>query len=132
MFHLNAAVPTFAKEDRDAMTASSATHAPATKKRWALEYDAKHTDPDAAVQRVQSGHRVYVHPGCAAPIPLLDALCRRAMVTTRADVRWVVTEYGSVNLFGLNVRQRARALIELAHPEFREEPARAAYERHLL
>ena len=54
------------------------------------------------------------------------------VVTTRADVRWVVTEYGAVNLFGLNVRQRARALIHLAHPSFREQLERAAFERHLL
>ena len=40
---------------------------------------------------------------------------------TRADVRWICTEYGMVNLFGLNRRQRAKALIELAHPDFREE-----------
>ena len=40
---------------------------------------------------------------------------------TRADVRWVCTEFGMVNLFGMNRRQRAKALIELAHPDFREE-----------
>ena len=54
------------------------------------------------------------------------------VVTTRADVRWVVTEFGAANLFGLNVRQRTRALIQLAHPRFREELERAAEGRHLL
>ena len=54
------------------------------------------------------------------------------VVTTRADVRWIVTEYGAVNLFGLNVRRRARALIDIAHPKFREELARAAEARRLL
>jgi len=43
------------------------------------------------------------------------------VVDTRGDVHWVVTEYGMVNLFGLNRRQRAKALIELARPEFREQ-----------
>lgn len=41
------------------------------------------------------------------------------ITTTRADVHWVATEYGIVNLFGKSRRQRARALIELAHPNFR-------------
>jgi acyl-CoA hydrolase len=41
------------------------------------------------------------------------------VTTTRADVHWVATEHGIVNLFGLNIRQRAKALIELAHPDFR-------------
>jgi 4-hydroxybutyrate CoA-transferase len=54
------------------------------------------------------------------------------VVTTRADVHWVVTEFGAVNLFGLNVRKRARALIDIAHPDFREELERAARERRLL
>jgi acetyl-CoA hydrolase len=42
------------------------------------------------------------------------------ITTTRADVRWVATEYGIANLWGLNRRERAKALIELAHPDFRE------------
>ncbi|MDR3763691.1 MAG: acetyl-CoA hydrolase/transferase C-terminal domain-containing protein [Acidobacteriota bacterium] len=42
------------------------------------------------------------------------------VVTTRADVHYVATEYGVVNLHGKNVRQRAEALIEIAHPRFRE------------
>jgi len=54
------------------------------------------------------------------------------VVTSRADVHWVVTEYGVVNLFGKNLRQRAEALIGIAHPGFREELERAAKERKLL
>lgn len=41
------------------------------------------------------------------------------VVTTRGDVHWVVTEWGAVNLHGLTVRERAMALISLAHPRFR-------------
>lgn len=43
------------------------------------------------------------------------------VVTTRADMHYVVTEYGVAYLHGKNVRQRAEALIEIAHPKFREE-----------
>ena len=43
------------------------------------------------------------------------------VVTTRADVHYVVTEYGVAYLHGKNLRQRAEALIEIAHPKFREE-----------
>ena len=42
------------------------------------------------------------------------------VVTTRGHIHWVVTEYGSVNLFGMNMEQRAQALISIAHPEDRE------------
>jgi acyl-CoA hydrolase len=41
------------------------------------------------------------------------------ITTTRADVHWVATEYGIVDLFGKSRQERARALIELAHPDFR-------------
>ncbi|QQS40970.1 MAG: acetyl-CoA hydrolase/transferase family protein [Acidobacteriota bacterium] len=51
------------------------------------------------------------------------------VVTTRAHVHYVVTEYGSVNLYGLGLRQRAKALIGIAHPDHREELERAALER---
>ena len=51
------------------------------------------------------------------------------VVTTRGHVHWVVTEYGLVNLFGKNMKQRAKALINIAHPDHREELERAYYER---
>lgn len=38
------------------------------------------------------------------------------VVTTRAHVHWVVTEYGAVNLFGKPIRERVKALISIAHP----------------
>jgi acyl-CoA hydrolase len=43
------------------------------------------------------------------------------VVTTRGHVRWVVTEYGAVNLFGKGLRERAELLIGIAHPDFRPE-----------
>jgi len=51
------------------------------------------------------------------------------VVTTRAHVHWVVTEYGTAYLFGRNLRQRAEALIAVAHPDHREALARAARDR---
>jgi len=54
------------------------------------------------------------------------------VVTSRADVHWVVTEHGVANLFGKNLRQRAEALIGIADPTCREELLRAAKERKLL
>jgi acyl-CoA hydrolase len=54
------------------------------------------------------------------------------VVTTRGHVHWVVTEYGSVNLFGLSLRRRAEALIALAHPDARGDLRRAfARTRHV-
>jgi 4-hydroxybutyrate CoA-transferase len=47
-------------------------------------------------------------------------------------VRFVVTEYGVADLYGKNIRQRARALINVAHPEFREELERQAKELKYL
>ena len=54
------------------------------------------------------------------------------VVTTRGHVHWVVTEYGAVNLLGLTLRQRAAALIGIAHPDTREELRRDfAQTRHV-
>ena len=43
------------------------------------------------------------------------------VVTTRGHVHWVVTEHGRANLHGKTLRERARALIDIAHPDFRAE-----------
>lgn len=51
------------------------------------------------------------------------------VVTTRGHVHWVVTEYGMVNLFGRSLKQRAKALIEIAHPDHREVLDRAYFSR---
>lgn len=51
------------------------------------------------------------------------------VVTTRGHIHYVVTEYGVACLFGMNLRQRARALIELAHPDDREMLDKACHER---
>jgi acyl-CoA hydrolase len=51
------------------------------------------------------------------------------VVTTRAHVHYVVTEFGVAYLFGKNFRQRAKALISIAHPDDRESLERACVER---
>jgi acyl-CoA hydrolase len=64
---------------------------------------------------------------------IVDALAEGSgVVTSRADVQYVVTEYGVANLFGKSLRERALALIECAHPDFREELRQAARARKLL
>lgn len=51
------------------------------------------------------------------------------VVTTRAHVHYVITEYGIAYLHAKNLRERAKALIEIAHPEHRERLEREASER---
>jgi acetyl-CoA hydrolase len=50
------------------------------------------------------------------------------VVTTRNDVHYVVTEYGVASLYGRTIRQRAKELIGIAHPRFRDELTAAAHE----
>lgn len=54
------------------------------------------------------------------------------VTTPRTDTMYVVTEYGLVNLKGKSVAERAKALISIAHPDFREELARGAREKNLV
>lgn len=51
------------------------------------------------------------------------------VVTTRGHIHYVVTEYGIAHLYGKNLRQRAKALIDIAHPDDREMLERACVER---
>ncbi|MGD8554123.1 MAG: acetyl-CoA hydrolase/transferase C-terminal domain-containing protein [Anaerolineales bacterium] len=54
------------------------------------------------------------------------------VVTTRNHVHYVATEYGVANLYGKTIRQRARSLIDIAHPDFREQLEREASEHKYL
>lgn len=51
------------------------------------------------------------------------------IVTSRGDVRYVVTEYGIADLWGKNIRERATSLIAIAHPDFRAELTASAKQR---
>jgi acyl-CoA hydrolase len=60
-----------------------------------------------------------------APVLSLGA----GVVTTRPEVHYVVTEYGIAYLYGKSLQKRAKALIDIAHPSYREELEKAAFER---
>ncbi|THB80437.1 MAG: GNAT family N-acetyltransferase [Desulfobacteraceae bacterium] len=62
-------------------------------------------------------------------VPLLSDI---PMVVPRADVQFVATEYGVVNLFGKSIQERAMALISIAHPDFRDELFAKAKELDLI
>lgn len=63
-------------------------------------------------------------------VPYLDE--GAGVVTSRADVHIVATEYGVADLHGRSMRERARALIGIAHPKFREELEAGARKRKLV
>ena len=60
-------------------------------------------------------------------VPVLEK--GAGVVTPRADAHWVMTEYGSVDCTGLSLQERAKKIIEIAHPSDRESLERAAFER---
>ena len=63
---------------------------------------------------------------------IVDTLAEGAgVVTSRADVHYVVTEFGIAYLHGKSLRERAQELIKIAHPDFREELKAAARRRGL-
>jgi acyl-CoA hydrolase len=63
---------------------------------------------------------------------VLDLTPGNIVTTPRSDTMYVVTEYGMTNLKGRSVCERARALINLAHPDFREDLERQAHAAGLL
>jgi acetyl-CoA hydrolase len=54
------------------------------------------------------------------------------VVTTRNHVRYIITEYGVADLYGKTIRQRARQLINIAHPDFRTDLEKQAQDLHYL
>lgn len=63
-------------------------------------------------------------------VPTLDV--GAGVVTSRYDVHFVVTEYGVADLYGHTLAQRARALINIAHPAFRDQLTEAAKKLHYI
>ncbi len=94
------------------------------------------TDFIRGASRSRGGKPIIALPATAAKgkasriVPVLNP--GAGVVTTRADVRWVITEFGAAYLFGKTVRERAKALIAIAHPDFREGLEKAARERKLI
>jgi len=54
------------------------------------------------------------------------------VVTSRGDVHYVVTEYGVAYLHGKTIQERCKALINIAHPKFRDELMKAARDKKRL
>ena len=50
------------------------------------------------------------------------------VVTTRAHVQYIVTEYGIANLYGKTIKQRVKALVDIAHPNHRENIDKTYFE----
>lgn len=79
----------------------------------------------------QGGKAIIALPSTAAAghisrlVPMLNP--GAGVVTTRADVYYVVTEYGIANLHGKNMKDRVRALIDIAHPSFRDNLEKEAH-----
>ncbi len=86
--------------------------------------------------RSKGGKPIIALPSCAKggkQSRIVSELHKGAgVVTTRGDVHYVVTEFGVAFLHGKNLKERARALISVAHPDFREELEKAAYERKIF
>ncbi|QQR73415.1 MAG: acetyl-CoA hydrolase/transferase family protein [Holophagales bacterium] len=86
--------------------------------------------------RAKGGKPVIALPATAKDGKLsriVDTLAPGAgVVTSRADVHYVVTEFGVAYLFGKSLRERAEALIGISHPDFRDELRAAARKRNLL
>ena len=67
------------------------------------------------------------HNGIPRIVPCLKDFA--GVVTTRGHIHYVVTEYGIAYLYGKNLRQRAKSLIEIAHPDDRELLTKGCFER---
>lgn len=66
------------------------------------------------------------HKGIARIVPMLKP--GASVVTTRAHVHYIVTEYGIAYLYAKNIKERAAAMVNIAHPDDREEMMKAVYE----
>lgn len=77
------------------------------------------------------GKPIIAFPSSAKGISKITPIIKpgAGVVTSRAHVDYVVTEYGIAQLFGKTLRQRAYELIQIAHPDHRESLEKAAFER---
>ncbi len=84
--------------------------------------------------RAKDGVPIIALPSTAKSFSRIVSMLKQGagVVTTRNHVRYVVTEYGVADLYGKSIRQRAQALINIAHPDFREDLKRQARELHYL
>ena len=64
--------------------------------------------------------------GVSRIVPFLNK--GAGVVTTRAHVQYIVTEYGIADLYGKTIKQRVKELVKIAHPKFREQIDRSYFE----
>ena len=88
----------------------------------------------AHTKKASAGNMPYELPSIEGEVSRIVPILTpgAAVTTTRAHVHYVVTEYGTAMLLGLSLEERARSLIAIAAPQFREPLERAAYDLHLL
>jgi 4-hydroxybutyrate CoA-transferase len=86
--------------------------------------------------RSKGGKSIIALPSTAAKGTVSRIACAldagAAVTTSRNDVHYIVTEYGAAELRGKSIRERAKALIAIAHPDFREKLTAQAKEQGLL
>ncbi|MBE0592855.1 MAG: acetyl-CoA hydrolase/transferase family protein [Gemmatimonadales bacterium] len=92
--------------------------------QWNFHYGASLSDQGRAIMALPSTAR---GGSISRIVPTLPA--GTAVSIPRNDIHWVVTEFGAVELRGKALDERARLLISVAHPSFREELERAAREQ---
>jgi acetyl-CoA hydrolase len=84
--------------------------------------------------RSEGGVPIIALPSTAKDFSRIVPLLKHGagVVTTRNHVHYVVTEYGVADLYGKSIRQRAQALINIAHPDFRADLKRQARALHYI
>jgi acetyl-CoA hydrolase len=84
--------------------------------------------------RSKGGVPIIALPSTAKDISRIVAMLKpgAGVVTSRNHVRYIITEYGIADLYGKTIRQRASALINIAHPDFRDELTCQARELHYI
>ena len=84
--------------------------------------------------RSQGGVPIIALPSKAKQFSRIVPMLKQGagVVTGRNHVHYVVTEYGVADLYGKTIRQRALALINIAHPEYRNELNKQAHELNYI
>jgi 4-hydroxybutyrate CoA-transferase len=84
--------------------------------------------------RSKEGAPIIALPSTAKSFSRIVGMLKQGagVITSRNHVHYIVTEYGIANLYGKTIRQRAHALIGIAHPDFRDELTYQARELHYI
>ena len=84
--------------------------------------------------RSEGGVPIIALPSTAKDISRIVTTLKQGagVITTRNHVHYVVTEYGIADLYGKTIRERAQALIDVAHPDFQETLTKEAKELHYI